>query len=61
VLAVNVSPWCAVPLIVGALEFTGAAVITVDVFADVAAVDPPAFEAVTTTSTVFPTSDAASA
>jgi hypothetical protein len=56
--AVNVSPCCAVPDTVGALEFTGAgSAVTVEVFADVAGVDPPAFVAVTTTSTVSPTSE----
>ena len=63
-LAANVSPCCAVPDTTGALEFTGAATdaaATVAVFADDAAVEPPAFVAVTTTSTVFPTSAACNA
>jgi hypothetical protein len=60
--AVNSDPCCAVPLIVGAAVFTGAAggggALTAWVCAEVADPEPPALVALTTTSIVLPTSPA---
>ena len=62
VLAVNVCPCWTVPVMAGNTELTGKAAITVAVGADVAGAPlPPALVAVTWTSTVSPTSVAATA
>jgi hypothetical protein len=56
---VSVSPSRAVPVTVGAVEFTGGAAATTGVAPDVAVLDPAAFEAITATRKVAPTSEPA--
>jgi hypothetical protein len=56
VLAVNVCPCWATPVIAGRAEFTGSAAIAVAVGADATVALPPPLVAVTTTSMMWPTS-----